>query len=88
MKTFNYLFKCSLILLSVAVVAFGQDVRPIRDNVGFCWDAKQMSRLINYLRSIERTPPAPAHIIAAVSPHDDYLYAAQSLLSSLSCPQS
>ncbi|MFZ1081234.1 MAG: AmmeMemoRadiSam system protein B, partial [Candidatus Kryptoniota bacterium] len=77
MKTFNYLFKCSLILLSVAVVAFGQDVRPIRDNVGFCWDAKQMSRLINYLRSIERTPPAPAHIIAAVSPHDDYLYAAR-----------
>jgi AmmeMemoRadiSam system protein B len=77
MKPFIYLFKWLFILMIAAVVAFGQDLRPIRDNVGFCWDAKQMDRLIKYLRSIERTPLAPAHIVAAVSPHDDYLYAAR-----------
>ncbi len=65
------------ILASVAFSAFAQDVRPIRDNVGFCWDAHQMNRLINYLKSVEKAPPAPARIIAAVSPHDDYLYAAR-----------
>ena len=52
-------------------------VRPIRDNVGFCWDSIQMTRLINYLRNIDRTPAPPSHIVAAVSPHDDYLYAAR-----------
>ncbi len=77
MRHLIYLFKFLFILISAAVVALAQDVRPIRDDVGFCWDAKQMSRLINYLRSIERTAPAPAHIVAAISPHDDYLYAAR-----------
>jgi AmmeMemoRadiSam system protein B len=52
-------------------------VRPIRDNVGFCWDSIQMNRLINHLKSIERAQPAPAKIVAAISPHDDYLYAAR-----------
>ena len=51
------------------------DIRPIRDNVGFCWDSIQMTRLIRYLGTIDRTLPPPAHIVAAISPHDDYLYA-------------
>ena len=77
MKPFTNLIECLLILSSLAITPFAQDVRPVRDNVGFCWNAKQMGRLINYLRSAETDPPAHAHIVAAISPHDDYLYAAR-----------
>ncbi len=62
---------------SLAQDSTSGNIRPIRDNVGFCWNSIQMNRLINYLRSIDRTPPAPSNIIAAISPHDDYLYAAR-----------
>ncbi len=53
------------------------EIRPIRDNVGFCWDSIQMTRLIKYLETIDRSSPPPTSIVAAVSPHDDYLYAAR-----------
>jgi len=36
-----------------------------------------MERLINYLRSIDKSLSVPPHIVAAISPHDDYLYAAR-----------
>jgi AmmeMemoRadiSam system protein B len=52
-----------------------QDVRPIRDDVGFCWDTLQMNRLISYLESREETIADPHPIVAGISPHDDYLYA-------------
>jgi MEMO1 family protein len=54
-----------------------QGTKPIRDNVGFTWDAHQMARLIDYLKKNETAPPAPSNIIAAISPHDDYMYAAR-----------
>ncbi len=54
-----------------------QGTKPIRDNVGFCWDKHQMDRLIEYLKKNEKAPAAPSGIIAAVSPHDDYMYAAR-----------
>jgi MEMO1 family protein len=60
-----------------ASASFSQGTKPIRDNVGFCWDSHQMGRLINYLGKIEKAPLAPSNIIAAISPHDDYLYAAR-----------
>lgn len=73
-----------ILLLVTALVSSAQvkdtvlgNVRPIRDNVGFCWDSIQMDRLINYLKTIDRTPPVTSHIVAAISPHDDYLYAAR-----------
>ncbi len=54
-----------------------QGTKPIRDNVGFTWSAEQMARLIDYLKKNETAPPAPSNIVAAISPHDDYMYAAR-----------
>jgi MEMO1 family protein len=69
---------CALFLLYVSIAhieAQTLEVRGIRDSVGFCWDAVQMLRLTDYLASVETLPPSDKPIIAAVSPHDDYLYA-------------
>jgi AmmeMemoRadiSam system protein B len=59
------------------VASSAQGTKPIRDTVGFCWNARQMERLVDYLKSIETDPAAPPGIVAAISPHDDYLYAAR-----------
>ncbi|MBN2355181.1 AmmeMemoRadiSam system protein B [candidate division KSB1 bacterium] len=65
------------LLLSISADAqpVSQTIRPIRDDIGFCWDAEQMHRLISHLQKTEKKPvmlPVPS---AAISPHDDYLYA-------------
>lgn len=53
----------------------GDSLRPVRDDVGFCWDRSAMRRLVRYLESVE-TERFPAEgLVAAISPHDDYLYA-------------
>ena len=57
--------------------ANSQDVRPVRDDVGFCWSAAEMDAVINYL---EKNSEADydlqnKNLIAGISPHDDYLYA-------------
>lgn len=67
----------AFILSTFVTVLFAQGTKPIRDNVGFCWDAREMERLVNYLRLTDKEPAAPANIVAAISPHDDYLYAAR-----------
>lgn len=57
---------------------YAQSIRPIRDNVGFCWNAQEMDSLMAYLsahagyRSI-----VEGNVIGGISPHDDYLYAAR-----------
>ncbi|MGC8596067.1 MAG: AmmeMemoRadiSam system protein B [Candidatus Kryptoniota bacterium] len=57
---------------------FGQDdERPVRDNVGFCWNPLEMERLISYLKENNSISSPPRHMVAAISPHDDYLYAAR-----------
>lgn len=51
-------------------------IRPIRDSIGFCWNAEEMNHFMNYLS--EKNPdvkPFPQKLIAAISVHDDYLYA-------------
>ena len=63
--------------LAAAFSSYSQTTKPVRDNVGFCWDAHQMKRLIDYLKENETSPVAPSNIVAAISPHDDYLYAAR-----------
>jgi len=50
-------------------------IRPIRDDVGFCWKADSMKILIDYLDSQEKEKFSPEGLVAAISPHDDYLYA-------------
>ncbi len=56
-----------------------QNVRPIRDSVGFCWLPSEMDSLMSYLKSNEnpKLNYSPENLVAAISPHDDYLYAAK-----------
>jgi len=52
-----------------------QDVRPVCDDVGFCWQPAEMQRLLDLLAGTAATNiPAP-RLVAGISPHDDYLYA-------------
>ncbi len=67
------------IALSIVCVSSGliaQEIRPIRDNAGYCWNIDQMKRLVDYLSVCESNVPPENPLVAAVSPHDDYLYAA------------
>ncbi len=52
-----------------------QNVRPARDDVGFCWNAESMKILVDYLASQEKERFRAEELVAAISPHDDYLYA-------------
>ena len=67
----------ALVAVSVflAASASTQQMRPIRDNVGFCWDATQMKRMISYLEAHESDGGPSDPLVAGISPHDDYLYA-------------
>lgn len=68
----------NLIFLSLAALALAagaQEVRPVRDDVGFCWQRPQMERLMALLAAEEPAAPAGAGLVAGISPHDDYLYA-------------
>lgn len=50
-------------------------IRPVRDDVGFCWNPSSMKILVDYLASQEKEKFASTGLVAAISPHDDYLYA-------------
>ncbi len=54
-----------------------QNIRPIRDNVGFCWTAAEMDSVISFLHKNASGDKSfsSENLIAAISPHDDYLYA-------------
>jgi MEMO1 family protein len=65
----------ALLLFLLPLVAFSQTIRPIKDDVGFCWDPVQMDRLVSYLEKNEKNAPAATGLIGGISPHDDYLYA-------------
>jgi AmmeMemoRadiSam system protein B len=71
MRIFVKLIVAGMCILVLAA----QDVRPIRDDVGFCWNPASMQRLIDYLESQEKESFEVEGLVAAVSPHDDYLYA-------------
>jgi len=67
-------------LLPFIVLAFffsltGQEVRPVRDDIGFCWQLPQMKVLMNRLAAGERQDVSSSGLVAGISPHDDYLYA-------------
>ena len=52
-----------------------QDVRPVKDDVGFCWNPASMKTLVRFLAAQEKKSFPAQGLVAAVSPHDDYLYA-------------
>jgi AmmeMemoRadiSam system protein B len=79
MKTKGNIFKIIAIpalILVFACLALAQDVRPLRDDIGYCWNPQQLERFMSYLESVE-TPGSQGvdMLVAGISPHDDYLYA-------------
>lgn len=54
-----------------------QEIRPVRDDVGFCWTSGEMDNLITYLGSLKENgkDSETEGLIGGISPHDDYLYA-------------
>jgi MEMO1 family protein len=72
--------KIVILLILILNVPFSilncQNIRPIRDNVGFCWNADEMNSFINYLSKHNKTDKEKSgNLVAAISVHDDYLYA-------------
>jgi len=65
----------SLAVMLTVVTLAAQEARPIRDDVGFCWNPASMKTLVDYLDRQERESFEPEGLVAAVAPHDDYLYA-------------
>lgn len=71
MKIFIRIFAAGL----VVVMLMAQETRPIRDDVGFCWNPVSMQKLVDYLEIQEKENFKSEGLVAAISPHDDYLYA-------------
>jgi AmmeMemoRadiSam system protein B len=71
MKIFMMLLASGLMVATLAA----QDARPVRDDVGYCWNPASMQKLVEYLESQEKENFSGAGLVAAISPHDDYLYA-------------
>lgn len=73
MKTLKHLLMLTILISGLSMA---QTVRPIRDDIGFCWKANEMTRLMNYLSEHNKITDIDSHnLVAAISPHDDYLYA-------------
>ncbi len=66
-----------LLLLVMSVSVSAQNIRPIRDTVGFCWRANEMDKVISFLSKASGKAKKfnAKGLVAAISPHDDYLYA-------------
>ena len=70
-----------VLLLSFFIVTIfnckimSQEIRPVKDDVGFCWTADEMNTLMKYLTENDSSNFSNENLVAAISPHDDYLYA-------------
>ncbi|MEN6559442.1 MAG: AmmeMemoRadiSam system protein B [Acidobacteriota bacterium] len=62
------------VLLAFSALA-GQEARPVRDDVGFCWNPASMRLLVDYLQAREPDQFEADGLVAAIAPHDDYLLA-------------
>jgi MEMO1 family protein len=65
-----------LIILHSQFSILHSQVRPVRDNVGFCWNAEEMNHFVDYLSKHNKANTEKSgNLVAAISVHDDYLYA-------------
>ncbi|HEX2867988.1 MAG TPA: AmmeMemoRadiSam system protein B [Ignavibacteriales bacterium] len=68
-----------ILFLSVIISGFimAQEVRPVRDDVGFCWTKGEMDELISYLSTQQdnQQDETSEGLIGGISPHDDFLFA-------------
>ena len=76
MKTLAmYSYLLTFFMSSIGFI-YPQEVRPIRDDVGYCWQGDKFDLFIKWLD--ENYPDEKLksdNLIAGISPHDDYLYA-------------
>jgi AmmeMemoRadiSam system protein B len=64
------------ILQSAFTILHSQSVRPVRDDVGFCWNAEEMNSFMSWLdKNSGKTKSNHENLIGGISVHDDYLYA-------------
>ncbi|MEW6194870.1 MAG: AmmeMemoRadiSam system protein B [Bacteroidota bacterium] len=70
-------FLIIIALHSAFFTLHSQSIRPIRDDVGFCWNATEMDEFIKFLSSETDISAAISRskLIGGISVHDDYLYA-------------
>jgi AmmeMemoRadiSam system protein B len=61
-------------LFTVSYLA-AQEIRPVRDSIGYCWNTTQMEHLVRYLSANANNSKSTAMPVAGISPHDDFLYA-------------
>lgn len=60
----------------MSILNYSQSIRAIKDSIGFCWNSNEMDRFINFLEKKSHTKNFTVkNLIAAISVHDDYLYA-------------
>ena len=71
------IFIAFVTMLAVAAALAAQDMRPAHDDVGYCWNPAAMQKLVEVLESQERESFGRNGLVAGISPHDDYLYAAR-----------
>jgi MEMO1 family protein len=72
-KTFLYLI---VFVIINSTSLHSQEVRPVRDDVGFCWQGDEFDLFIKWLDvNCRQDIFESENLIAAISPHDDYLYA-------------
>ena len=65
------------IVMSIGMI-YPQELRPIRDNVGYCWQVDKFDHFIKWLdQNYSEKNFESKNLIAGISPHDDYLYAGQ-----------
>jgi len=67
--------KPMFLLLAATFILCGQEGRPIKDDVGYCWQRPQMQRLIDCLAAADKEDFPGHDLVAGIAPHDDYLYA-------------
>jgi len=77
MKPRNNFLILIIILFSFSPTLYSQSIRPIRDDIGFCWNAEEMNHFMNYLLKEDHSKSSEqsTNLFAAISVHDDYLYA-------------
>ncbi|MGD8307131.1 MAG: AmmeMemoRadiSam system protein B [Ignavibacteria bacterium] len=69
------IYLAAIMLLNITSV-YSQDIRPIRDDVGYCWKGEKFDLFINWLdENCPQEEFKKENLVAAISPHDDYLYA-------------
>lgn len=76
MKTQSIVLFIAIIIFFNTEALFTQQIRPIRDNIGYSWQADRFDNFINWLKeNCLNENFNNENLIAGISPHDDYLYA-------------